>query len=641
MRPIHGILLIFFLSLLFQNVQALNKCTPPTPLNAFRKPDFMSCLTEIQNLTIDRRRDSGCFDSPEEGILTFDGCELMCGKGIELWEWKDTFNRLSLLVLPTVVLIAHLAFPPLGWHNYLIITLHAVGNPIGSLLSLLTRFEKHRRLHSAAKERFPRQPLVAGAVATVFAAYEELGWHDVSEHFMNLFPGGLGPQEILIITRASHELSSNRLSSTFSASVAIATLVGTLATAIIRTIKQIDENNTRVYIDTAHTIAVVCILFISIPQVWFSARLGTFTTDSGASHIINTMNNSLKDLARGNGGTIFPPIEKLASCPLLPSDRRPNIFLWISKRLPKRLETWLSSRGLSWLEEFFSHCSLPSDNTESSRTLCENEQEKSSNLSINSSWRPCKHLDTRGAHRYNLLISILWVIGGACLPAIFLSATNHIDTRQIAIGCRSLTWTIIMGTWLLSFVSDTILRWLICRWYANPDLVYKIKLIWKWTVYKDAFVTFVVVVLIFVVEIGTYNSCWCRASFSHPAVIDLMPYSPSQWRTAQTLWIALPSSGLVVNFVLIMCIELRWEKWNGKYPRLARQGGSPLCKNRREMKGELEELEKLEKGQREVFELQLLRQESSLPQEDSESQSFLSSTPNFTVQSAQGEDEGR
>jgi hypothetical protein len=617
------------LPLLFHPVQAQDICIIPTPLPASQKPNFMSCLSTIQNMSPDCRSKSGYFNDVNAGILTFVGCVAMCGQGIELWDWKDTFNRLWLLVLPTVVLIAHLAFPPLGWHNYVIVTFHAVGNPMGSLWSLLTRFKKHRQLRCAAEKRFPREPQLSEAVATIFAAYEELGWHDVSVHFKMWAPENLGLEEKLIITRASCQLSSTRLSSTFSASVAIVTLVGTLAAAILRTIEQIDENNTRVYIDTAHTIAVVCILFISIPQVWFSARLGTFTTESDATYIIKTMNDSLN--VGGGRRAIFPPIEQLGSCPSQLSTRDP----WLSGRLPTQLGLWLSSHGLSWFEEFFSYCPLPHDNTES-RICRQDGQEKSSQLSINPSWRPCPHLDTDGTHHYKLLVlSILWVNSGACLPAIFLSATNHADTRKIAIGCRSMTWSIIMGTWLLSLVSDSVIRWLTCRRYTRPDLIDKITLTWRWTVYKDAFVTFAVVVLILVVEVGTYNSCWCRVSFSHPAIVNIMPYSPSQWKTAQTLWIGLPSAGLVVNFSLIMCVELHWKEWNGTYPRLSREGGSPLCKNRDETRKELDELNLLEGLHRrregsEVIELQQLGEESNL---DAEPQGFLLRAPSLTVHS--------
>jgi hypothetical protein len=59
--------------------------------------------------------------------------------------------------------------------------------------------------------------------------------------------------------------------------IGIATWAGTLITAILQKIKQINPGIARVYNETAHTIAVACILFVTILQVWFGARIGTFT----------------------------------------------------------------------------------------------------------------------------------------------------------------------------------------------------------------------------------------------------------------------------------------------------------------------------------------------------------------------------
>jgi hypothetical protein len=154
-------------------------------------------------------------------------------------------------------------------------------------------------------------------------------------------------------------------------------------------------------------------------------------------------------------------------------------------------------------------------------------------------------------------MSVLWVVMGACLPALFLSATNHADTRKFAIGCRSLSWIGIMVGWLLSFALDSLFRGFICLFSPHSDLIDKVKLLRLWTILKDSLMTVVVVALVLVVEVGAYNNCWCRASFSHPAIVNIMPYLASQWAIAWRLWISIPSLGLLINFVLIMCVELR------------------------------------------------------------------------------------
>jgi hypothetical protein len=539
---------------------------------AHQKPDFMSCLATIQDLSIQQRAESGCFNNPSEGMLSYNGCTLMCGPGIQLWEWKDTFNRISLLVLPTLFLLAHLAFPPLGWKNYVVVIVHAVGNPVGSLRSLLARLEKHRALRRAAMEMFPREPLISGALATISAAYEELGWHDVSQSFT---ARKLDTREILIIIRASHALSSIRQASIFSAIVPIVTLVGTLATAIIRTIQQISENNTRVYIDTTHTIAVVCLLFFSIPQVWFSARLGTFTSDSDAFYIIKTMNTHLEETSR----PLFPPLKQLANSSLPPGTGPSKLPLWLRSQLPRRIKRWLSDHHVNHhkLSQYFNTCPLLPASDPETRTRHQTWHKKSSYLFINSSWRPCTHSTPL------LYTSILYHLLGACLPAIFLSATNHTDKRLIAIGCRSGTWIIITGLWILSLCADRVFVYF-CSQQEDP--VSKIKALWRRTVVKDAIAMFVVISLVFVVEIGTYNSCWCRASFSHPAVVEIMPYSAAQWALARGLWVGLPSAGLFFNLLLILWFEVGWGR---------RRGGSPLNKGGDEKKLELKALKRLEK----------------------------------------------
>jgi hypothetical protein len=590
---------IFLTSLiyLFETTQS-QQCIPP-PQNPFQKLNFTQCLLVIQNMSVEERGASGCFNGNlEEGILSLEGCTAICGSGYNLWEWTDTFNRLSLLVLPTLFLIAHLAFPATGWQSYLIIPCHVIGNPIGSLRSLLTRFEMHRRLSRKAAVSFSNSR-VSVALATVAAAYEEFGWQRIPTDLSRLTDGEKNAIKNAII-QASHDLSMARPASTFRAMIAILTLVGTLATAIVRTVKQTDQNDTRVLNETAHTIAVVIILFITIPQVWFSARLGTFTTNSGAIHTLRTLDKNIKSLSLvvRRQTSLFPPVQ-LAYCPLLPEQRN----AWLVTRFPKRIHPWT--------REFFSHCPLL-DTT--SGTVLRTTQTTSTTqscrfrsrwqapsklfgidanyLGINSFWRPCKHLppDEHGrGQRQIMLMSTFWIIFGSGLPALFLSATNHTDRHRIGVGCRSLSWIGIMGLWLFSFIFDSFIRFCCCHASAREPY-HRLKLIYRWTVLKDALATIAVIILVLLVQIGRYNSCWCRASFSHPPVIDLMPYTDKQWMTAITLWAGLPSAGLGISLGLILWIEFLKRDSNGSIVWFQKEHGSPLCKSGKALDFEFREL---------------------------------------------------
>lgn len=77
--------------------------------------------------------------NPRQLVLTFHGCEKICGDGYQLWPSKDTLGRLSLWVLPAIILLTHFHFPPLRWHNTMAVIIHAAGDPLDSLWSMLIR----------------------------------------------------------------------------------------------------------------------------------------------------------------------------------------------------------------------------------------------------------------------------------------------------------------------------------------------------------------------------------------------------------------------------------------------------------------------------------------------------------------------
>ena len=100
---------------------------------------------------------------------------------------------------------------------------------------------------------------------------------------------------------------------------------------------------------------------------------------------------------------------------------------------------------------------------------------------------------------------------------------------------------------------------------------------------KDSVFALFVVLVIFTMQIGFYNSCWCRSnviSLHKNAYINLNRYSdPELWR-AKLLWCCIPLGGLIVNWALILWIE--------------HHGGSargPLCKSQRKLQEHLELLE--------------------------------------------------
>jgi hypothetical protein len=153
----------------------------------------------------------------------------------------------------------------------------------------------------------------------------------------------------------------------------------------------------------------------------------------------------------------------------------------------------------------------------------------------------------------------------------------------------------VLGIWITSFFLDSIFRFFICQFSGRRDPARKVRLLWQWTVAKDALVACAVTTLILLVELGRYNSCWCRASFSHPLQVTLFPYTAEQWSEAQIYWTSLPGAGLIINLALILWVELRFTEWIACFPWFRLERGSPLCKGSKEMQAELDELRSLER----------------------------------------------
>jgi hypothetical protein len=544
----------------------------PRQVTAFQSKqnaNFTSCYDRLLNLNTTTFNDPNQYNlwnsnhtfylDARRLLLTVEGCKRLCGDGYELWPVKDTLQRLSLWVLPGVILITHFQFPPLPWYNILAVIVHAIGDPVDSLWNMLIRQETQRRLSRVTKTINFKDPIDRKYIATVWAAFEEVGWQDASGFFRQSLEsrGGRLPdeQEMYYIMLASHELSSNRLWSRLMPWVAIITLISALITADIRTMEQTEQHDTRIAIEIAHTIAVVALLFIFVPLVKFSGNIGSFTSTCTAVDVIEKLNCNLqaysldrtrRDRKSSTENQLFPPL-----------DLRPDTsweYLFVTEIPHDAME----SRGRP-------------DGVNSSINI-QYWQEMASYSGMNSSWRPHKNIRVRASGRSSRLLlaySIIFVVVGSCAPAIFLSATNHTHIHIIGFGCRSFSWTVILSTWLFSFGFDFALR----------RLLRNARTLWRCTIGKDSIFALLVVSIILIVQIGFYNTCWCRAnaiSLHKNAYVDLNPYSDSAWKLAKLLWVFIPSVGLAITGALIFFIGHRGGSVRG-----------PLCKSQEEIRENL------------------------------------------------------
>lgn len=126
-----------------------------------RNVDFAQCYEHLVQLNSTDLNNNTLYSTwnashdfvsdPRHLVLTLQGCQTICGDGYNLWPSRDTLARLSLWVLPAIILLTHFQFPPLSAFNTAAVILHAAGDPLDSLWSMLARLETQRRLVRAAE----------------------------------------------------------------------------------------------------------------------------------------------------------------------------------------------------------------------------------------------------------------------------------------------------------------------------------------------------------------------------------------------------------------------------------------------------------------------------------------------------------
>ncbi|KAH8901699.1 hypothetical protein GQ53DRAFT_835371 [Thozetella sp. PMI_491] len=517
--------------------------------------------------------------------LTEPACERLCGDGFGYWQIQDTLLRLFIWLVPTLVLLAHFHFAPLGLVNDLQVLIHVLGDPIDSMWSMLTRQEINRRFYQRAHITGMESE---AAVAAIWSTYDELGLTDPSNHFFDALRAregnrvtggathpdpsparsatlrgttgitgwlrrrtGLEPHprsgsrnganyeahnirhlpdtvECFLIEVAAQHLQSNRNESVLTTLVAILGLVSGLGAAFVRT--WIDQQNNQ----TAHTIAIVCLLFNFIPIVQISSQIGAFTSSTAAVHIIQNLRRHLTDYnaSRGNHSrpSLFPAFEfhkdlrwdgEIIDTEIELRARQSDINLF-------NLQTWPGIANFA---------------------------------GMNASWRPRKALpeeDTFDNHHtadhWLGFFSFFIIIVGSYVPALVISY----QTPLKGFGCRSLSWTVILGIWLLSVALDFIFKRL-----KIFGILLKARSLWRTTIIKDAATAISIIMIIVSAQIGLLNSCWCRSgSLTHEKnnYVNLNPLTPDQFTQGWILWLATPTVALLIIGVFLLTVGKNWKE---------------------------------------------------------------------------------
>jgi hypothetical protein len=158
--------------------------------------------------------------TPEAPIVTIDGCRKMCGAGFG-W-YKDPGPRLSTWLIPVFLLLSNMEVSPLDKKKYQML-FHLVGDPIDSLLGLLTKLEAWSRCHYLAVGMYGTSDVdqvrkdQIRKVATVLGAFEELtGFYENPKNIYEKIKNRAEEKGITVgkfnqlVTRAAQRLSDSR-----------------------------------------------------------------------------------------------------------------------------------------------------------------------------------------------------------------------------------------------------------------------------------------------------------------------------------------------------------------------------------------------------------------------------------------------
>ncbi|KAK4229183.1 hypothetical protein QBC38DRAFT_118397 [Podospora fimiseda] len=591
----------------FQTSGALILFFFATPSHAFNwknNANFSACYANFvskipQNCSDERQvcvnNTFGDLTHPGHVYITYDICLAECGDGFGFWDIKDVLLRVSLWVIPAIVLIAHYHFPPLGAYNMICSVAHIVADPIDTLWCLLTRITIRHRLLDRAKEW---DLLSAGAIATIWSTYDEFGFQDPSDDFkialdglrsIHGYPGDfLGVKHGRLADRSitsrslepnlplgqklksfflSHQSSENMLleqaqlairdlssderrlsyhieltaqrlvfnreETLLPTWVSILGLASAMMGAFVRTWTERLNNQ------TAHTIATVTLLLFIVPIVKLSGNLGAFTSSTASIDIINTLHKDLEDEFSPEVAALFPPFKNIS-----------------------RLSTQEAGEEE---EEGIPLTSLPNTTKQFPRALLLLSWPSIAPYKgLNNSYRPHKPFSL-----VLLLISTTWILCLSYIPALLISYLTPLK----GFSCRSLAWTIIASLWILSLLTSILISFFQQKHHRHsfltniiPKLFLSPKKAYRLTNIRDFFVTTIIIIIITAQQLGFYNSCFCRSgelSGVKLSYVNLNPYTDEQFIQGWKMWVPTPGISFLVSLAGVLLIEMWYAKESG------------------------------------------------------------------------------
>lgn len=134
-------------------------------------------LAADDNQTFYTNRFGIIMSSPDNPILTLEGCNRICGAP-QHW-YKDSGPRLSMWLMPVLLLVVNMEIPSLDKRSYFTI-IHLLGDPIDTMWSLLAKLEVWNRCYAIARLDYALNPdhtaykIDVKIIATMLGGIEEI-----------------------------------------------------------------------------------------------------------------------------------------------------------------------------------------------------------------------------------------------------------------------------------------------------------------------------------------------------------------------------------------------------------------------------------------------------------------------------------
>lgn len=451
------------------------------------------------------------YNGPDNITLSRIGCNAICGPE-QTW-YKDIGPRLTVWLIPILLLLANVELSPVDKHNFLAI-LHLLGDPIDSNWSLLHKLDAWDRCSTLAARYDDICPSCQRVIASIFAAHEEVqGPRIKSErYFEALLEQRSQATHFNEWRRAAVRLADSRTTAFGRTVFAFLLYVFQLICAFV------PEVGGGSFSPPGGRIATSVLLSWLVPAILIINAIGNLSSRRTAYDI-------LADLAMDTRDDTLHVIEECSDfLPTFPSIARACSTEYC--------------HALSWSGAIYTY----------------------------RPWKLCYVTFTRHRHRYTLLLATL-----AAAPVLVgLVGGVLILWYQIPVGlnCRHIWLVSVAVLWIVS-ASITSMT----HHYGLATGKYH----WRFILIKDACVAVPSLAIMILSVIGLFNFCWCWSGPFQYSGIGRVPLTETiYFQNAKSVYPIIVGGTLLLQIIIVLAVAVLWRRgfqllrWSEKTRRAER-----------------------------------------------------------------------